>query len=97
MRLSNLSSGIPEESWQTLLDELARVLTKDGWLQVIDCNIVNQLDTESKQWKESVVITESKEPKSDQDGEGNKKSRTLAQIRQMERVGQASKFSLPAI
>ena len=64
------------------------MLTKDGWLQVLDCNVVDQLDTESRQWKEAVVEGKAK---AGLIKAGNEKARILTQINDIEKVGKASK------
>lgn len=88
VRLSNVAFGIPEEAWQNVLDELARLLTKDGQLVVVDCNISNALDTESKQWKEEKQV----DIRSDGGDEPGTKAEEKAkvQLTQTEKIGKAS-------
>ena len=52
IRLSHVGFGVPEEAWQDLLDECARLLDPHtGWIQVSESGLPALLDTESRQWK----------------------------------------------
>ena len=52
IRLSHVGFGVPEEAWQDLLDECARLLDPcTGWIQVIESGLPALLDTESRQWR----------------------------------------------
>lgn len=56
IRLSHIGFGVPEEAWQDLLDECARLLDPcTGWIQVIESGLPALLDTESRQWRAEVM------------------------------------------
>lgn len=57
VRVSHIGTAVPEEKWQALFDALAMVVTKEGWIQVIDSNLPSALDTESKQWADAKPAT----------------------------------------